>query len=117
MNNAPIRKDAQKLLPSGNGITPDHIYAFPEDYGLKDQLISVDCDLVQELKLQLGGDSLLEFVKPEFGDLACRIYKAMGSPSVSSHNAWSVFRTMLPVIADACASLDADFAVDILSPI
>lgn len=117
MNHAPIRKDAQKLLPSGRGVTPDHVYSFPEDYGLKDQLISVDRDLVQELKLLLGGDALLDFVKPEFADLAHRIYEVVGSPRVSSCNVWTVFGSMLPGIVNALVGMDAAFAADILSPL
>jgi len=115
MNKAPIRKDRQKLLPSGKGVTPDRVYSSPEKYSLKDQLIPVDRDLVRELKLQLGGDSLLNFVKPEFADLARGIYDGIGSPSVLSHNAWSVFKTMLPIITEACAGLDAAVAIGILS--
>lgn len=108
MNNAPIRKDNLKLLPSGRGATPDHIYSFPEEYNMKDQLIAVDRNVIQELKLGLGGDSILDFVRAEFAELALQVYENLGSPSISSANAWHVFSHMLPAIQEALAELGDD---------
>lgn len=114
MNHAPIRKDVQKLLPSGKGVTPDHVYSFPEEYGMSDQLIPVDCDLIREIKLQLGGDSLLDFVSPEFAKLALDAYESIGSPMASTHNAWEVFTCMLPNLTEALAEIGDVRASEIL---
>lgn len=115
MNHSPVRKDARKLLPSGKGITPNHIYSFPKDYGLKDQLIPVDCNLIRELKLQLGGDSLLNFVPPEFAELAFTAYEKLGSPAVSIHNAWEVFVQIVPHVTEALANLGAARVSELLA--
>lgn len=115
MNFTPVRKDVQKLLPSGKGATPDHIYKFPEDYGMKDQLIPVDCNLIRELKLQLGGDSLLEFIPPEFAELALNVCEKLGSPAVSSYNVWDIYTLMLPDVTEVLADTGAIRASEILS--
>lgn len=115
LNHAPIRKDARKLLPSGNGITPHHIYSFPEEYNMKDQLIPVDRGVIRELKSQLGGDSILDFVKPEFNALVLRVYQNLGSPPVSSHNAWHVFAELLPGVTEALSDFEASELIDLLS--
>ena len=97
-NNSPIRWDKKKLLPSGKGVTPDHIYKFLEQYGLSDQLLKVDTTVVKELKDALGGESLLDFVSPEFHEIASSAYVRIGSPNVSSQNAWCVFKLLLPEV-------------------
>ena len=115
LNHSPVRKDIRKLLPSGKGVTPNRIYSFPQDYNMKDQLIPVNRDVVRELKSQLGGDSLLNFVKPEFAALALEVYQSLGSPPVSSRNAWQVFSDMLPGVTEALASFGDSGILDLLS--
>lgn len=117
MNNASVRKDNLKVLPSGKGATPDHIYSFPEEYNLKDQLIAVDRNVIRELKLQLGGDSILDFVRVEFAELALQIYGDLGSPPISSVNAWCVFSCMLPAVQEALAKLGDDVVVSMLGDV
>lgn len=104
-NNTPIRKDTEKLLPSGRGVTPGHIYNFPEAYGLTDQLLSVDTTLISELKAELGGDGILDFVSPEFSAIAEQAYTQINSPSVTLGNVWFIFSSLLPKVV---ASLPAD---------
>lgn len=82
---------------------------------MKDQLIPVNRDVVRELKSQLGGDSLLNFVKPEFAALALEVYQSLGSPPVSSRNAWQVFSDMLPGVTEALASFGDSGILDLLS--
>jgi len=115
LNHAPTRKDAKKLLPSGKGITPIHIYSFPEDYNMKDQLIPVDREVIRELKSQLGGDSILDFVNPDFATLAVGVYEKLGSPPASSHNAWRIFSNMLPGVTEALASFELSDTLELLS--
>ena len=82
---------------------------------MTDQLIPVDRDVIRELKHQLGGESILDFVKPEFAELALGVYEMLGSPPVSSASVWHVFSHMLPSIYEALAKLEADEASEMLS--
>jgi hypothetical protein len=80
---------------------------------MQDQLIPVDHEVI--LKSKLGGNSLLNFVKPEFAALALKAYQLLGSPPISSCNAWQVFSDMLMGITEALASFRPSDILDLLS--
>ena len=65
---------------------------------MSNQLLKVDTKVVTELKEALGGESLLDFVSADFRMIACDAFIRIGSPDVSSRNAWCVFNQLLPEV-------------------
>lgn len=77
LNRAPAREDAQKLLPSGKGVTLRRIYLFPKDYDAADKLILGDREVIQE----------------------------PGSPPLSSRSARQMFSETLPGVNEVLAGV------------
>lgn len=96
MNSARIRKDNKKALPSGTN--SNHIYSFPGKYDMQDCRIPVDIRVIKEIKEELGGESLLDFVSPEFAEHANIAFHILGAPKLTGENIWSIFAQLLPLV-------------------
>ncbi|KAK6992022.1 hypothetical protein R3P38DRAFT_2571554 [Favolaschia claudopus] len=82
-NNHRIRKQKEKVLPSGG--SPNQFYANPEKYGGKDSLIKVPAEEIDEL-LDEARDAAYEhmkFVDDDFDILAHDAYDALGKPDIT----------------------------------
>ena len=96
MNTSKVRYDRNKRLPSG--VSPNEVYALPGKWGLQDCLRPVDVSLIPGMKESLGGEALLKFVDDEYDSLAWAAYAHIGSPPITRHNIWDIFKAMLPCV-------------------
>jgi len=71
--------------------------ALYEKYGGEYCLQSVDCEAVEALMEELGGEELLKFVDDEFAAKAQSAYDSL-KVKVSLTNVWHVFRAMIPLV-------------------
>lgn len=93
-----IRRQSAKLLPSGG--RPDHFYENPQLYGGEPCLIPVDTEIIDGLLDQCDeGMEKLRYVDEGFEELASEAYKAIGSPRITLHNAWTIFQSMTDVLS------------------
>lgn len=90
------RRDANKPGPSG--MSRNDAFSQPERWGGKNCLLPVDVSIVQEIKEAMGGDSILEFVTPEFSERAQAAYDSLGVMDLNTENVWHVFRDLLPLV-------------------
>ena len=88
-----MRKDKTKAGPSGD--SRNNLYFMPEKWGGKDLLQKVDIAVIHELKEMVGGESLLQFVTPEYAAQAEAVYHNLGIQELSIDNIWFVFEQML----------------------
>lgn len=93
-NNHRVRRQADKVLPSGG--TPDEFYKNPTAYGGKHCLVTVDMDVLDQLLDGCAdGYAKMRYVDEAFEELAEAAYIALGSPEVTVHTVWIVFRRMI----------------------
>ncbi|KAJ6503958.1 hypothetical protein C8R45DRAFT_1186099 [Mycena sanguinolenta] len=94
-NNHRIRKQSEKILPSGG--TPNEFYANPAAYGGQDCLIPVDEAILDQLlqEAREGAHEHTRYVDDGFDELAQEAYTALGKPEITLQNAWIVFRDMI----------------------
>ncbi|KAK7001070.1 hypothetical protein R3P38DRAFT_2559293 [Favolaschia claudopus] len=99
-NNHRIRKQKEKLLPSGG--SPNQFYANPQKYGGKDCLIKVPAEEIDELldEAREAAHEHMKFVDDDFDILAHDAYDALGKPDITLQNAWVVFRAMVEQLND-----------------
>jgi hypothetical protein len=91
-----MRKDKNKAGPSGD--SRNNLYLMPERWGGKDCLQKVDVNIIRELKEAIGGESLIQFVTPEYAAMAEEIYEALHVSEITVDNVWYIFEEMLPTI-------------------
>lgn len=95
MNSYRVRRDKNKLLPSG--ASPSEIYSLPEKYGLRQCLRPVDVAVIQEAKEAIGGAGLIDFVHPDYAVHAEEVLASLGGlQAVTYQNIWDIFVAMLP---------------------
>lgn len=94
-NSHVVRYDSKKFLPSG--VSPNVSFHNPEAYnGEIDCLQPVNVGLVQQLMKDLGGESLIQFVTPEYAAHAQAVFDSFRITRLSFENVWAVFQEMLP---------------------
>ncbi|KAF7307411.1 hypothetical protein MIND_00535500 [Mycena indigotica] len=93
-----IRKQRKSLLPTGG--RPRDFYNHPERWGGTNQLIAVDSSIIDKLITENTPSDLRQFTSSAVMEALCQMaYKAVGSPEVSSRNAWNTFTAMVNEIS------------------
>lgn len=95
-NSYKSRKDNSKAGPSG--MSRNNAFFMPESWGGKNCLLPVDLEVVREIKKELGGDEILEFVSREFSDRAEAAYQTLGVQDLTFDNVWPIFKELLPLM-------------------
>ena len=98
-NNRRMRKQKDKLLPSG--VPPNIAYTFPERFGGEECLQPIDRNIVQEMLdgMQANHDALTDWGVPE--DFATRAEAALNRlrvREVTMTNVWLVFAGILQLL-------------------
>ena len=96
-NNHIVRRDRNKLIPSG--VAPNVAYALYQQHGGENCLQPVDRAVIRHLMEELGGKDLIRFVPAEYAEKAQSIYDALGIKDLTLQNVWHVFTAMLPLIS------------------
>ncbi|KAF7293193.1 hypothetical protein HMN09_01197300 [Mycena chlorophos] len=92
-----IRTQKKSRLPTGGRIKD--FYEHPDRYGGRAQLIQVDLGLVDRLIEEHTPSDLFQFASTPEMELVCGLtYAAIGSPEISSLNAWPVFTAMVNTV-------------------
>jgi hypothetical protein len=73
-------------------------FSMPQNWGGRNCLLEVDVDVIHQIKEEMGGDQLLEFVSPDFSQRAQTAYDSLNIQDLSMENIWFVFRDMLPLL-------------------
>lgn len=91
-----VRNQEFKYMPSGH--VPIDALEHPQRFGGTNCLIPVPKNTIDEFRGYLAEnedigtrDSCLAFYSAEFASLAAAAHQAIGSPSITIHNAWHVF--------------------------
>lgn len=95
-NNRKVRKQKDKLLPSG--VSPNIAYEFPERFGATDCLEQVDVRVVEEILdcMQEAKDALSDWGVPkDFAICAQKKYEELSVQEVTMSNVWLVFGSMV----------------------
>ncbi|KIK76851.1 hypothetical protein PAXRUDRAFT_168580, partial [Paxillus rubicundulus Ve08.2h10] len=95
-NGACMRKDKDKIGPSG--MSRNEAFSLPEKWGGHNCLLSVDVNVVREIKVKMGGNALLEFTSVEFSAHAQAAYDTLGITELTVENVWHVFHAMCPLV-------------------
>jgi len=90
------RKDNNKPGPSG--MSRNEAFSMPQNWGGRNCLLEVDVDVIRQIKEEMGGDQLLEFVPPDFSERAQTAYDSLNIQNLTMENVWLVFRDMLPLV-------------------
>ncbi len=62
------------------------------------RLLPIPLDIVHEMKTQLGGDSILEFVIADYADRCQAAFDLLAIVELTFENVWDVFTAMLPLV-------------------
>ena len=89
----------QKEKPGPSGMSCNEAFAIPEKWGGCNCLLPIDVDIVHQIKEEMGGDSLLEFVTDEYLQQAQTAYDTLGIQKLTLENVWDVFQVLLPLIS------------------
>ncbi|KAJ3771813.1 hypothetical protein FB446DRAFT_82805 [Lentinula raphanica] len=93
-NSHRVRKQKEKLLPSGG--SADDFYSYPEKYGGEQCGIKVDMRVIDQLLDEaVEGKQRMRYVDEDFEQLAVTAHIAIGSPAITLHSAWSIFKYMI----------------------
>lgn len=95
-NGVPMRKNNNKAGPSS--ISRNEAFFLPQNWGGRNCLLPVDLDVIRELKVAMGGDSVLDFVTPEFSERAKAAYDSLNILSLTVENVWEIFRRLRQVM-------------------
>ncbi|KAF8504932.1 hypothetical protein JB92DRAFT_3145648 [Gautieria morchelliformis] len=88
-----VRRQDHVLLPTGGRV--EDFYNNPEKYGGEDMLIPVDEDTISRLLTEHVPERLFQFGTDESHALATELFTQVGSPVLTSLNAWHVWGTMM----------------------
>ena len=91
-----MRKDKDKIGPSG--MSRNEAFSLPEEWSGRNCLLPVDVNVIREIKAEMGGDALLEFISAEFSARAQAVYDPLGITKLMIENIWHVFRAMYPLV-------------------
>ncbi|KAK7016029.1 hypothetical protein R3P38DRAFT_3321518 [Favolaschia claudopus] len=94
VNNTAKRADRNKVLPHG---VPNHMYEFPENYGVLDFKVKVDPEAVAHVRnLYAPPDhDVFQLVPEGFAILATEFYAEINSPPITRSNVWDVYMEIL----------------------
>jgi len=95
-NNRRMRKQKEKLLPSG--VLASYAYTFPDQFGGEDCLIPVETAVVKEIldDMEQEKEALMDWGVPEeFAAEAEKALKAAKLGPVTVKNVWNVFSVLL----------------------
>lgn len=93
-----VRAQKGTHLPSGG--SHNDFYDFPEQYGLKNLLISVDEESVDNLLEEYTPLDLFKFTSEDIDHLASTAYSSLGKPLLNVFTAWHVFHAILAYTYD-----------------
>ena len=94
-NGTKMRKNVHK--PGLSGCSRNDAFSLCEKWGLRDCLIPVDVDVIQEIKQEMGGDAILDFVTSDFAACARTAFDALEIVSLEFDNVWDIFVAMFPL--------------------
>lgn len=69
-------------------------FRLPEQWGGKNCLLPVDVEVIQEIKEEMEGDKILEFVLQEFSEHAEAAYQTLGIQDLNFSNIWPIFKDL-----------------------
>lgn len=98
-NNRRVRKQREKLLPSG--VSPNTAYTFPEKFNGVDCLQHIDVELVDNIlrEFEEGRKAVEDWGVPvEFATRAQEGYIRLRSPEISLTNIWLIFSALIPYV-------------------
>ncbi|EIN04921.1 hypothetical protein PUNSTDRAFT_116208 [Punctularia strigosozonata HHB-11173 SS5] len=96
-NNHPVRKDHNKLNPSGD--MPEMIMQLAvKEYSTTNCLQPIDHAIVENLMADLEVEKLLEFVDPAFAIRAEEAYNSLNITRLDFYNVWHIFQAILPIM-------------------
>ncbi|KAG2347556.1 hypothetical protein BDR05DRAFT_974081 [Suillus weaverae] len=96
LNTHTVQFNWNKILPSG--VSSNVAIALHKDYGVEDCLQPVDCDVVKNLMVEIGGKDLVRFVDTEYSAHAQLIFNNLGFKDLTFQNVWPFFSAMLPLM-------------------
>jgi len=92
-----MRKNTTKPGPSG--MSRNDAFTLFESWGGRDCLLHInDTSIIREIKVAMGGDSILEFTSPELSTRAQDAYDSLGILNLTFENVWPIFVDMLPLV-------------------
>ncbi|TFK51655.1 hypothetical protein OE88DRAFT_1628795 [Heliocybe sulcata] len=96
LNGHKIRYDKNKILPSG--ASPNTMMKLHTRYGGEDGLIPVDLGLIGQLKEELGGPGLTQFVDTPYAERALEVFQSLNVEKLTFQNVWEVYKAMMPLM-------------------
>ncbi|KAG2340669.1 hypothetical protein BDR05DRAFT_950211 [Suillus weaverae] len=96
LNTHTVQFNRNKILPSG--VSSNVAMALHKDYGAEDCLQPVDCDVVKNLMVEIGGKVLVHFIDMEYRPHAQLIFDNLGFKDLTFQNVWPIFSAMLPLM-------------------
>jgi hypothetical protein len=99
-NGVHMRKDKNKVGPSG--CSRNDAFSLPESWGGRNCLLPIsNLAVIRELKEELDGDSILDFVDADFGRQAEGAYDHLGITKLNMDNVWVIFTDMLMLLSES----------------
>lgn len=95
-NHHRVRKQAEKVLPSGG--TRAEFYRHPERFGAEQSGIPVDMNVVDRLldeALQAGGEDLMRHIDEELEREVIQAYTEIGEPAITLETAWHIVKGLV----------------------
>lgn len=97
-NGVRMRKDKNKPGPSGR--SRNEAFSLPESWGGRNCLLPIsNLNVIRELKEELGGASILDFVNADFAKQAEDAYEELGITQLTMDNVWAIFTDMLMLLS------------------
>jgi len=97
-NNRRVRKQRDKLLPSG--VSPNTAYVLPENFNAVDCLQQIDGNLIDGIlqEFEEGRKSVEDWGVPaDFAACAQEAFERLRSPEVTLSNVWIIFAALLNI--------------------
>jgi len=96
-NGCMMRKDKEKPGPSG--MSRNQAFSLHETWGGRDCLLKIqDLSVIENVKEELGGATLISFSTPEFSMCSQEAYNSLAIVDLTFENVWAVFTAMLPLV-------------------
>lgn len=95
-NNRQMRKQPEKLFPSG--VSPHFAYSCPEEFGARECLQTVNLQVVNDILRELEDEKRMLSdwgIPPEFAERAKAALDMAGVDSITLSNVWVVFNAIL----------------------
>jgi len=97
-NNHKTRYQKRSNLPSGT--TPNFIYDFPQNFGLKHCGVKISREDIDALRLTIprSREECFQWVSTEFDMAASAAYVQCGSPQLDHTVGWKIFIDMVKIL-------------------